>query len=150
MNEKRKPLICVLIVLSIGANASFSRAQNKMTREQIASQDMKVRITVRNERFKRVIVELSNGSTVSGLITSVSDDDFEVTHERELKGRGATETIRYSDVASLKRASRALRVLKRIGVAPAVIAFVAISIPVCQISILLKHAVFCPCYSGLP
>ena len=150
MNVKRKPLMCVLIALSIAANSSLSRAQNKMTRDQIASQDMKLRMAVRNQKFTRVIVELNNGSTISGLITSVSDDDFNVMHHRELIGPGPTETIRYSDVATLRRPSPGLRVLKRIAVAPAVIALAALSIPVCQISILLKHPVLCPCYSGLP
>ena len=141
-----KPILCALIVLSIAASAPPSRAQNKINNDQISSREAEVRIAVANQHFKRVVVKLNNGSTVSGLIDSVSENSFSVTHMRELGGPGQTETISYSDVVAVSGRNPVLKTLKKTGLVPVAIAFLA----VCQVSILLKHPVLCPCYSGLP
>ena len=145
-----KPILCALIVLSIAASAPPSRAQNKIHNDQISSREAEVRIAVANQHFKRVVVKLNNGSTVSGLIDSVSENSFSVTHIRELVGPRKTETISYSDVATIQGRNPMLKALKRIAIVPVAMAFVAITTPVCQVSILLRHPVLCPCYSGLP
>jgi len=144
MNLKR--ISCALIVLSVASTAPLSRAQNNTKSDQITSNEAQVRIAVASQKFKRVIVKLNNGSSVSGFLDSVSENSFSVTHIRELSGPGRKETISYSDVATVSGRNPAVKTLKKAALVPVAIAFLA----VCQISILLKHPVLCPCYSGLP
>ncbi|MFY9611687.1 MAG: hypothetical protein WAU45_24125 [Blastocatellia bacterium] len=145
-----KTMFCGLIVASLGATAGPGRAQNKQKDDQIVVSDADVRIAIARQRFKRVIVKLKNGSSVSGLVTSLSENDFSIQHTHELLGPGAVEHIAYSDVATIQDRNPVLKALKKIAIAPLVIAVFAITTPVCQVSILLKHPVACPCSSGLP
>jgi small nuclear ribonucleoprotein (snRNP)-like protein len=146
----RKLVLCCLIVLTVAASASPCRAQNTPKNGQIFSRDARARIADANKNGRRVIVKLQNGSTVSGVVMSASEETFSVMHTPELFGHRKTETLSYSDVVSVRGRNPVMKKLKSIGACALGLPIAALTIPVCQVSILLKHPVLCPCYSGLP
>jgi hypothetical protein len=143
-------LFCGLILVSLAATAAPSLARNNQKDDKNVVAEANVRTAIAKLRSNRVTVKLKNGSSVSGVVTSLSENDFSIQHMNELFGPGPVEKIRYSDVATTQGRNPMLKALKRVAMFPVAIAFVAVTIPVCQVSILLKHPVLCPCYSGLP
>ena len=94
-------IVVLLIVLTISASAMPTFAADK-NQEAMTAADIRSRVAEAQRKDRRLIIQLKNGKSVSGLVALTSPDTFSLTHTHGVFGDGPKEVIRYADVAAVK------------------------------------------------
>jgi hypothetical protein len=134
-----KLMVCVLMVVSIASAAPPCFARSKDDKGPSTLVELKARVGEARAKSKRLVVKLKTGRTIVGLVAPVSEQAFSVTEPNSFFGRGGTNTVHYSDVASIKRENPFVRALKEVGAVTGVISLGAMIIPVLTLASLFGY-----------
>ena len=130
---------CLLSLLLIVDAAPPCFGQDKNHDDAMTIEQIKARVREAKAKDKRLIVMLKNGSSVSGVVVAASDKGLSLMHTHEPFGPGATESINYSDVVSIKSRDPLLKALKDIGTVPVVIVGGAVLVILSVVSLLTGY-----------
>lgn len=128
-----KLMICLLVLFSIGSTGPSCFARNK-DNQTSALREMKARVNQARAKNKRMVVKLKTGRTIVGLVAPVSEHALLVTEPGGFFRAGGTNTVNYSDIASIKRENPFLRALKEVAGITGVISAGVVIIPVLTVA----------------
>ena len=148
MNQKVIAGALTFIAL-VGASPCFAGGQDLQTSPDV--EEIKTRVAEAKAKGHRLTVKLTRdaslklgrkpGASVSGKVMAITGEGFEITYHSPLNGdTGAT--IRYSDVASVKRQSGVGKVFKNIGEHSLQAALSMVVLPVMLVSSLIGRPIF--------
>lgn len=133
-----KLMVCLLVLLSIGTTGTscFARSRDNKT---VALAEMKARVGEARAKNKRMVVKLKTARTIVGLVAPVSEHALSVTEPGGFFRAGGTNTVNYSDVASIKRENPFLRALKEVASVTGVISIGVVIIPVLTVASIVGY-----------
>jgi hypothetical protein len=99
------------------------------------------RLTVKLSRDASLKLGRKPGASVSGKVVAITGEGFEITDHSPINGDTGT-TIRYSEVASVKRQSAVGRVFKNIGEYSLLAAMGTVGVPVLLVSSLIGRPIY--------
>lgn len=129
-------LLALLLIVSV-AEPCFG--QKKAKDDATTIEQIKAGVAEAKAKDKRLIITLKNGSSVSGIVVATSDKGLSLMHTHEPFGPGATESINYSDVVSIKSRNPLVKALKNIGNVPVVVVGGAVLVILSVVSLLTGY-----------
>ena len=140
---KSRVIVSRLSLLLIVNIVSECFGQTKPTIGVTSIDEIQTRAAQAQEKDRRLIVILKNGSSVSGTISKVSPSGFVVHQFNEMSGKEADVPVSYSEVASVKGRNPAVKLLKNIGMSALWTAFAVAMVPLYTVAALLGRVPDC-------
>jgi hypothetical protein len=148
MNQKVIAGALTFIAL-VAASPCFAGGQDMQTAPDV--EEIKTRVAEAKPKGHRLTVKLTRdaslklgrkpGASVSGKVMAITGEGFEIRDHSPLNG-DTVATIRYSEVASVKRQSGVGKVFKNIGEYSLLAAMGTVAVPVLIVSSLIGHPIY--------